>query len=262
VGGGYQNSATNNFATVAGGFENFAAGYGSTIAGGEQNRATNNYAVVPGGFGNIAGGLYSFAAGKFARAPGNGSFVWNGYSNPNLLLGNYQFQVFAQHGFNVDYSTQRVDGGGQRWVYIGDNIGGNTLTAWNGAGLTDAGVWVNASDKNRKTDFQDLDSRSILELLAVLPVREWRYTNENAGVKHFGPTAQDFHTTFGLGTSDTGIGTVDADGVALAAIQGLNQKVNEEGKRRDAEHTDLKRALAELQKVVGSLKLQIKGGDR
>jgi len=36
-----------------------------------------------------------------------------------------------------------------------------------------------------------------------------------------GPTAQDFYTAFGLGDGDTSIGTVDADGVALAAIQGL-----------------------------------------
>jgi hypothetical protein len=37
--------------------------------------------------------------------------------------------------------------------------------------------------------------------------------------------AQDFQSAFGLGTDDKSIGTVDADGVALAAIQGLNQKL-------------------------------------
>ena len=85
-----------------------------------------------------------------------------------------------------------------------------------------------ASDKNRKTDFKEVDARSVLDKLAALPVREWRYTNESAGVKHLGPVAQDFQAAFGLGTDDKTIGTVDADGVALAAIQGLNQKLREE----------------------------------
>jgi hypothetical protein len=37
--------------------------------------------------------------------------------------------------------------------------------------------------------------------------------------------AQDFAAAFALGENDTTISTVDADGVALAAIQGLNAKV-------------------------------------
>jgi len=40
------------------------------------------------------------------------------------------------------------------------------------------------------------------------------------------PTAQKFHAAFGLnGDDDKYIATVDADGVALAAILELNQKV-------------------------------------
>ncbi len=41
-------------------------------------------------------------------------------------------------------------------------------------------------------------------------------------MRHLGPTAEDFYAAFGLG-SDAGIGTVDADGVALATIQALYQ---------------------------------------
>ena len=39
--------------------------------------------------------------------------------------------------------------------------------------------------------------------------------------------AQDFRAVFGLGEDDTHISTVDADGVALAAIQGLYTVVKE-----------------------------------
>jgi hypothetical protein len=38
--------------------------------------------------------------------------------------------------------------------------------------------------------------------------------------------AQDFYATFGLGTDDRYISAVDMEGVALAAIQGVNQIVN------------------------------------
>jgi hypothetical protein len=43
-----------------------------------------------------------------------------------------------------------------------------------------------------------------------------------------GPMAQDLYAAFGLGESDTAISTVDADGVALAAIQGLYQLSQEQ----------------------------------
>jgi hypothetical protein len=81
-------------------------------------------------------------------------------------------------------------------------------------------------------------------------VSQWRYTNEDAGVKHLGPVAQDFQSAFGLGTDDKSIGTVDADGVALAAIQGLNQKLQEELKRRDAENAELKERLSRLERLL------------
>jgi hypothetical protein len=50
-----------------------------------------------------------------------------------------------------------------------------------------------------------------------------------------GPMAQDFYAAFGLGLGDTTIDTVDADGVALASIQGLHTLIEE----KDARITDL-----------------------
>jgi hypothetical protein len=41
--------------------------------------------------------------------------------------------------------------------------------------------------------------------------------------------AQDFHRAFGLGESPRYIATVDADGVALAAIKGLHARVRAQG---------------------------------
>jgi hypothetical protein len=61
--------------------------------------------------------------------------------------------------------------------------------------------------------------------------------------------AQDFHSAFGLGPDDHHIPTVDADGVALAAIQGLDQKVEQ----KDAEIQRLNLEVTELKGIVAQL---------
>jgi hypothetical protein len=81
------------------------------------------------------------------------------------------------------------------------------------------------SDRRAKYDFEQVDSIAILERLAQMPMQRWRYKEERSGALHIGPMAQDFHAAFGLGDSERHIATVDADGVALAAIQGLHQLV-------------------------------------
>jgi len=58
-----------------------------------------------------------------------------------------------------------------------------------------------------------------------------------------------------VGPDDKHIATVDADGVALAAIQGLNQKLTDELKRRDAENAEMKQQLRELKQSVERLRL-------
>lgn len=93
-----------------------------------------------------------------------------------------------------------------------------------------------------------------------MPVQGWRYTNEVAGVRHLGPMAQEFKPTFGLGKDDRFIAFVDEEGVALAAIQGLNQKVDAENARLRDENADLKQQLGELKQLVNLLNQKINGG--
>ena len=86
--------------------------------------------------------------------------------------------------------------------------------------------------------------------LATLPVTEWRYLGEPEDVRHVGPMAQDFMEAFGLGASERHIGTIDADGVALAAIQGLYQRaetMERELNRREGEIETLSRRNAALE---------------
>ena len=92
------------------------------------------------------------------------------------------------------------------------------------------------SDRTLKTDFAPVDAGSLLKLVTEPPIQQWRFKAEGEGVKHVGPMAQDFRAAFGLCEIPTAIATVDADGVALAAIQGLNQKLEQ----RETEITELK----------------------
>jgi hypothetical protein len=150
--------------------------------------------------------------------------------------------------------------GGQHTNTTGNaGPGGSKLMELTAGGLTVNGTFVSASDRAVKRDFQPVDTREVLEKVAALPVARWRYTNDVAAI-HLGPVAQDFHAAFGLGRDDRHIATVDADGVALAAIQGLNQKVESENaslkaalRSRDGEIETLKQGLAELRKALTEL---------
>jgi hypothetical protein len=90
-----------------------------------------------------------------------------------------------------------------------------------------SGSWQSASSVHLKDDFEVVDPNEILRRVGDLDIQRWRYTGETADIRHVGPTSEDFYSAFGLGGSQTSITTVDADGVALAAIQGLYELVQE-----------------------------------
>jgi len=102
-----------------------------------------------------------------------------------------------------------------------------------------------------------VDARAVLEAVASLPITTWNYKANDDSIRHMGPMTQDFREAFGLGASETMIETIDPDGVALAAIQGLHQVVVE----RDAEIAELRATndakVAELRSEVKTLKAQM-----
>jgi hypothetical protein len=114
------------------------------------------------------------------------------------------------------------------------------------------GALVTTSDRNAKAGFEPVEGRIVLEKVVSMPISRWHYTN-NPITPHVGPMAQDFYAAFGVGLDDRHIATVDADGVALAAIQGLNQKLEEtraELKRREGENAELKNRLEKLERLI------------
>ena len=84
---------------------------------------------------------------------------------------------------------------------------------------------------------------AVLATLGTLPIATWTYDAE-PGVRHLGPTSQDFAAAFGLGGTDEAIATVDADGVALAALQALLARVEALEARVAAQDAEIERLRA------------------
>ena len=244
IGGGDQNTISKQAvtATIGGGGLNTigASGSGCTISGGGNNSTPTfaSYATIPGGTGNTAGS-YAFAAGTSAHANDQGAFVWADSSA-------FVFSSAAQNEFAARAT------GGARFV-----------TAINGSGTPTAGVslasggtsWGVISDRNAKKNFAPVDGEEVLSRLAQVPVQQWNYKWEaDDSVPHIGPMAQDFKQAFYPGRDNKSITTLEFDGVELAAIQGLNQKLNE----KEAEIQGLKQRLEKLERLL----TQKNGGEK
>ena len=87
-----------------------------------------------------------------------------------------------------------------------------------------SGGWASISDERLKTDIVPVQYLSFLDKFKQLPIHYWVYKAQPL-VQHIGPTAQDFKRIFDYGDSSTSIHSVDSDGVLLAAIKGVSQKL-------------------------------------
>jgi hypothetical protein len=286
VGGGLGNTAIGRYSTIGGGSANIASGSTATVSGGFANVATNFGATVPGGYGNTASGSTSFAAGAQAQAVHTGAFVWadssGGFYSSDRMN---QFKIRAAGGVQMDISgsaglspaavtinstsgngigllinqnssdtTALFANGGTGDIIKGFSGNGNTVFEVNNDGTVKSKGFTLTSDRNAKENFAPLDGLTVLAKVIALPVTEWNYKDDAAGKKHIGPMAQDFYAAFGLnGADDKHIAVVDEGGVALAAIQGLNRKLQEqqaELQQKETEVTDLKLRLAALEEFI------------
>ncbi|MCI0539320.1 MAG: tail fiber domain-containing protein [Verrucomicrobiales bacterium] len=121
------------------------------------------------------------------------------------------------------------------------------------AGKINCTVIELTSDRNQKQDFVAVDARRVLDRLVALPIMTWAFTNDSK-VRHMGAVAQDWKAAFPeFGSDDKHIGAGDISGVALAAIQGLNEKLAESPKRKDAELAKLEQRLARMEALAARL---------
>ena len=109
-----------------------------------------------------------------------------------------------------------------------------------GGDIKVGGVVVHTSDRNLKENFNPIQPRDVLGKVLDLPLSSWNYIKNEDEIRHLGPMAQDFYAAFGLAGTDTGIATADAAGVALGAIQGLHQVIED----KDVQIQELKKQLS------------------
>jgi hypothetical protein len=222
------NTITANFGTIGGGDTNTASGGDSTISGGSANNASGIYATVPGGYFNLAQGRASLAAGTAAQALSDGTFVWGDDSSTNAVTdtGTNSFVARASGGVTF-YSDSTLASG----VSLAPG----------------SGSWSSLSDRDAKDNFAAVDGHAVLAALANMPVFTWNYKTQSPTIRHIGPVAQDFYAALGLGEDDKHISTVDADGVALAAVQALDRVVQEKEQRIE----ELERRISQLERTMG-----------
>ncbi|HTY86702.1 MAG TPA: tail fiber domain-containing protein, partial [Candidatus Acidoferrum sp.] len=201
--------------------------------------------------GNAAGYLY----GSY---PGLGDGIHLGY--------NYYYDAAGGgHYSNAGGLTSRISVQyGQIDLAVGTTPGAaptvDRLVA-NGAGVTVYGTFNNLSDRAAKRDFAPVSSSKILEEVARLPISEWSY-KEDAATRHVGPVAQDFYSLFNIGTDDKHIAPIDEGGVALAAIQGLNEKVEGRSQKAEARIQRLEAENAGLKRQNQSLATRLDALER
>jgi hypothetical protein len=201
------------------------------------------------------------------RAIVNGADQWDvNNTEGDFRVGSatHRFKIgVAQTGGGAGDVWMRAHGGTSR-LFL-KTPGGTTIYSNEGqtTGVTLAsggGAWTTVSDRNAKENFAPVDPQEVLEKVAALPLSSWNYKSQDASIRHVGPMAQDFKAAFGLGESETGITTVDADGVALAAIQGLNQKAEDRSRRAEdriqkleRENGELKARLTKMEQLLAKL---------
>jgi hypothetical protein len=272
VGGGAGNSVGGSYATVPGGLYNQALGY-SSFAAGQQAQALHQGAFVWADsqgavFASTTNDEFSIRAQNGVNIQSAAGIHLDALNTPIIVR---DFDVFAKTATNSKAGIGRwglfmepynltlgIPNVGGRYFQVakystsgaatqllqvdqsGNVIAQGTVTA-HGVLLT--------SDRNAKENFAALNPQTVLAKVAALPVTEWNYKTDDASQKHIGPMAQDFQAAFQLSADDKHISVMDEGGVALAAIQGLHQQLEEQ----KVENAELKAQLAELKTLVNQL---------
>jgi len=231
VSGGLGNLGDSNawYTVVGGGYLNGTYAIGSVVGGGVYNTVRGAYSTVPGGLDSHAYADHCFVAGRGAIATNTGAFVWAD-STPEYFYSTRadQFAVRAAGGTTI--------------------FSENTATV--GVELAPGGnSWSGASDRNLKENFSPVDHDVLLAALSAIPMTTWNMKSQDDSIRHIGPMAQDFHAAFGVGEDNTHISYSDADGVSLAAIQGLYRLAKE----REAENRHLRETIHDLERRLKAI---------
>ena len=255
----------NGIGATALGENSIANGIGSTAMG--QSTTAGGVASTAMGFGTIADGDFSTAMGYNVTTNHHvGSFIYGDRAHASVRSNNAdnQFSVIANGGVYFESkgtSGLFIDVPEFHFLTNGGYIASNNIGTAGVQLVSGAGSWTTLSDRNAKTAIEPVDARQILKKVAALPLNTWQYKTQDAKYRHMGPMAQDFYAAFQLGESDKGIDTVDADGVALAAIQGVSALLTEKDEQiaalREEKNREISALRAEKDREITALNAEL-----
>ena len=222
--------------------------------------------------GHYSEGDYNSFMGTSAGYSNTGSYnsfmgSYAGYRNKagsgNVTIGRGAGPTTANSGVHmrlyIDVDTLSTSGNDEPLIYGEFD---NDFVRINGTFEVTGGV-SNGSSIDLKENLTIIDRQDILDKVAGLPLQSWNYITQ-PGVPHIGATAEDFYAAFGYGASDKVISTIDADGIAIAAIQALigeNQRLEkkielltDENRMMKKENIKLWRAIDVIQRELSESK--------
>lgn len=180
---------------------------------------------------------------------------------PSLLGGGPLVEIYYRMSDGVTHTMLEAEvgvGTGLNEATASSNkpfiVGTNSFNG-NGAHLTPGGIWTNGSSRTFKEAFRSVDFGRVLDRVVALPVGTWQYKNGAGEGRHLGPVAEDFKAAFGLGNDERYIASSDEEGVALAAIKGLNAKLEKAIAMKDAKIQRLQASLDELSERLAKLEV-------
>jgi hypothetical protein len=232
---------------------------GNTTLGGNT---TNNGSATINGFLTVNSGATiggSTVIGGSASI--NGPATISGYAEMDngAVINNNNFNVNNAYNINLNSKYDMKINADIAGYDAFDNKGLEVSPALTVDGDIYAEVVFALSDRNVKTNFEAVAAGDVLAKVAALPISTWNFKTD-LKTRHIGPMAQDFHAAFGSsGGDDTHIALVDEGGVALAAIQGLNEKVESGKQKAETQVEELKSENAELKARLEKLELLMTG---
>ena len=115
----------------------------------------------------------------------------------------------------------------------------NALLLDENGNLTLSGVLTEASSALVKENRVDVDAGSVLQALRSIPIQTWNYTWDADAVRHMGPMAQDVYAAFGLGIGEEHLAPLDVNGIALASIQALADRLDAQSEENASLRDDI-----------------------
>lgn len=254
IGGGNQNSITDeesfigagqlnlisiNEAAIGGGFQNVISGQRSSILGGSSNTVTGEYSLA---FGrqSEANADYTVALGRRAVADDLGCFVFADGNDSEVNSNGTTGRFTARFSNGYRFYTE-----GDLSVFVGLTPGCSN--------------WGTCSDSSLKEFILEQDPSYFYNNINSMPVSTWSYkTNNNPLKRNYGPMAQDFYNYFGhdsLGEigSSTRINIIDLTSVGILSIQEIkkqNEIIEKEIKKELTRNNKLEKELSELEKQL------------